>query len=163
MLKYCEVQIGFSEIPDKISLLINISGCPFKCEGCHSPHLRGDIGDPLDVETVKKLIENNKGINCIVFMGGDKNPLELVSIAREIKKLYSNLSLGWYSGIEIENIFIMPVEVFDYIKAGPYIEKLGPINKEGSNQILLKHLSGDDWENITYKLKDDYNKSQINK
>lgn len=163
MLKYCETQIGFSEIPDKVSLLINISGCPYKCKGCHSPHLRRDIGDPLDVETVKKLIENNKGINCIVFMGGDKNPLELANIAEEIRELYPNLSLGWYSGRGVEDMFIMPVEAFDYIKAGPYIEKLGPINKKGSNQVLLKYLGGEDWEDITYKLKNDYNKSQINK
>ena len=39
MLKYVDSQITFREIPDEITLCINISNCPFRCKGCHSKEL----------------------------------------------------------------------------------------------------------------------------
>ena len=39
-------------------------------------------------------------------------------------------------------------KVFDYIKIGPYIEKLGPLNKETTNQRLYKRTDSG-WEDIT--------------
>ena len=59
MLKYVEVQVGFSEVPEEIALCINISGCPIHCKGCHSPHLWKDIGKELTVEVLERLIGKN--------------------------------------------------------------------------------------------------------
>lgn len=39
MLKYVDTAIVFSEIPDEVTLAINISGCPNKCKNCHSQYL----------------------------------------------------------------------------------------------------------------------------
>ena len=61
-MKYTDVQIGFQEFPDEISLLINISNCPFHCPGCHSPELREDIGTELTKKELSNLIKSNKGI-----------------------------------------------------------------------------------------------------
>ena len=55
MLKYVDTQVVFREIPNEITLAINISNCPFKCEECHSPYLREDIGKPLDIEAIDTL------------------------------------------------------------------------------------------------------------
>lgn len=44
MTKYVDYDIVFQEVPGEVSLALNISNCPFKCEGCHSPHLRENIG-----------------------------------------------------------------------------------------------------------------------
>ena len=68
MLKFVEYKVTFSEFPDEISLCINLSNCPFKCEGCHSTYLREDIGNKLDWETLNSLIKENAGITCIGFM-----------------------------------------------------------------------------------------------
>ena len=38
-LKYLGYSIVFQEVPDEVTLAINISGCPHKCEGCHSKYL----------------------------------------------------------------------------------------------------------------------------
>ena len=48
MLKYVDTKIVFREVPDEITLCINISNCPCHCKGCHSPYLAEDIGTVLD-------------------------------------------------------------------------------------------------------------------
>ena len=74
MLKYVDTLVTFSEIPDEITLCINISNCPCHCKGCHSSYLAEDIGEELNISTLRELINNNKGITCVSFMGGDSEP-----------------------------------------------------------------------------------------
>lgn len=45
-MKYVDTKIVFQELPNEITLAINISGCPCACIGCHSSYLSQDIGDP---------------------------------------------------------------------------------------------------------------------
>lgn len=74
MLKYVGYDIVFREIPDETTLAINISNCPCHCPGCHSSYLAEDIGEPLTITRIEKLINENKGITAICFMGGDNDP-----------------------------------------------------------------------------------------
>lgn len=71
MLKYVDTRVCFAEIPDEITLCINLSNCPCHCEGCHSPYLAEDIGQILTITRIEKLLEENKGVTAICFMGGD--------------------------------------------------------------------------------------------
>ncbi len=89
-MKYTDTQIVFRELPDEITLAINISGCPLQCEGCHSPYLREDIGTILTKEVLKQLITDNPGITAICFMGGDAQPIEINVMAKWLKKHYSS-------------------------------------------------------------------------
>lgn len=137
MLKYVDTKVVFAEIPNEITLAINISGCPCNCKGCHSSYLAEDIGEPLDLQHLTNLIDSNKGITCVGLMGGDANPSEVDDIAQDIKEYYPELKVGWYSGrqelskdIELSN--------FDYIKLGPYIEEFGPLNSKTTNQRFYK-------------------------
>lgn len=136
MLKYTTTQVVFREIPDEISLAINISNCPCHCEGCHSPELAEDIGDILDKEALDKLIEKNKEITCILFLGGDSDPKAISNLAEHIKKHYS-FFVGWYSG-KYHVSPLINIEYFDYIKLGPYIKDKGPLNNPNTNQKLFK-------------------------
>ena len=52
MLKYVDTKVTFAEVPDEISLCINISNCPNHCEGCHSPYLAEDIGTELTKDEI---------------------------------------------------------------------------------------------------------------
>ena len=62
MLKYVNTEITFSEVPDEITLCINISNCPCHCKGCHSPYLAEDIGIITIQENVTYIeIMNGKG------------------------------------------------------------------------------------------------------
>ena len=47
MLKCCSYDVVCQEIPDEITLAVNISGCPNRCPGCHSPWLWEDEGEAL--------------------------------------------------------------------------------------------------------------------
>ena len=137
MLKYVDAKVVFAEIPNEITLAINISNCPCHCEGCHSSYLAKDIGEPLDLQHLTNLIDTNKGITCVCIMGGDANPSEVDDIAQDIKEYYPELKVAWYSGrqelskeIELEN--------FNYIKLGPYIKDKGPLNCRTTNQVMLE-------------------------
>ena len=140
-MKYTEYTIGYREFPDEISLLINISGCPNNCKGCHSEYLRQDIGTELTTEVLDELICNNKGITCVGFMGGDQNKQYVVKLSQYIKNKYKYLHTGWYSGQET---FPLYHGTFDYIKLGPYIEDLGPIDNPSTNQRIYLNVGTDE-------------------
>jgi len=151
-MKYTDTQIGFQEFPDEISLLINISNCPFHCPGCHSPELWEDIGIELTKEELSKLIQSNKGITCIGFMGGNLKEVSL--LAEYVKNIDSSLKVGWYTGGIITEKKFPELEFFNYIKTGPYIRELGGLNYPSTNQRFYKieHLENEiKWSNLTYK------------
>ena len=149
MLKYTDVLVSFQEVPDEISLCINISGCKNACEGCHSPWLAEDIGKPLGYWTLNHLIKSNKGISCVCFMGGDSEPEWIATLAFRVRRDFPNLKIGWYSGRQhLPDNF--PIQHFDYIKVGPYIPKLGGLDSETTNQIMYKVKDGE-LIDITYR------------
>lgn len=148
-MKYVNEQIVFSEIPDEVTLAINISGCPCRCPGCHSKYLWNDIGDVLTHEILDKMIEKYRGeITCVSFMGGDGCISDLNDVAYYMKNIHPELKLAWYSGRTIVSPLVMK-ELFDYIKVGPYIAHLGPLNKPSTNQRLYKKIGYDQWKDIT--------------
>ena len=136
MLKYVDTKVTFAEVPNEISLCINISNCPCACKGCHSSYLAEDIGNKLNSDSIKELISNNKGITCICFMGGDSNPLEVDALAQWVKINYS-IKIAWYSGRQ-ELSKDINLNNFNFIKLGPYIEDLGPLNSKTTNQRFYK-------------------------
>ena len=140
MLKYLNTQVTFSEVPDEITLCINITGCKIGCKNCHSPYLAEDIGEELNSHSLKELIDNNKGITCVSFMGGDSNTSDIDALAQWIKINYP-LKVAWYSGrqklskeIDLKN--------FDFIKLGPYKEEFGPLNSRTTNQRFYTVTDG---------------------
>lgn len=136
MLKYVDTKIVFQEIPDEITLAINISNCPCHCEGCHSSYLAEDVGTPLDKSELTSLIESNKGVSCIAFMGGDSEPNQINLLAKYIKDKHE-LKVAWYSGRQelSKEIDLMN---FNFIKLGPYNKERGPLNKRTTNQKFYK-------------------------
>ena len=157
MLKYVNTMVTFSEVPDEISLCIEISNCPCHCINCHSSYLSEDIGENLTLDIIYKLIDSNEGITCICFMGGDSNPLEVDALAHFIK-IYFPIKVAWYSGRQ-ELSKEIDLKWFNYVKLGPYIEELGPLNSKTTNQRMYKvaynhyddGTSGYELEDITHK------------
>lgn len=160
MIKYKPdtVSVVFNEVPDEVTLAIEITNCPGHCEGCHSPWLREDIGEELTLEVLNELIDKNRGITCVCFMGEGKDPEALKKLAYSIK-LRSDYpyKTALYSGrYELDKDYD---RYFDYLKIGPYIEKYGPLNKKTTNQRFyeIERKSGTDFVeettryNITFK------------
>ena len=149
MLKYVDTLVSFSEVPDEITLCINITGCKIGCKNCHSPYLAEDIGNILNLQALTSLIDSNSGITCVCIMGGDANPSKVDDIAQDIKEYYSKLKVAWYSGKQ-ELSKDINLEFFDFIKLGPYIEELGPLNSKTTNQRFYK-IENNKLIDITYK------------
>ncbi len=160
MIKYYpeSVSVVFEEIPDYVTLAIEITNCLGRCEGCHSPWLREDIGEELTPEVLRKLIDDNKGINCVCFMGEGKDPEALKKLALSIMfRSDYPYKVALYSGRdEVEEEYD---DYFDFIKVGPYKPEFGPLNKETTNQRLyeIERKFGTDFavvterKDITYK------------
>lgn len=150
MLKYTDTQVTFREIPEEITLCINISGCPIKCKDCHSKELWEDIGEELTIEKLRSLIQENKGITCVCFMGGDsdcKSLLELVQSVTDVKTAF-------YSGrdklTEILNYKEL-LKWLNYFKLGSYKKELGGLDNPNTNQRLYMVHKDTPNEDITYK------------
>ena len=147
MLKFKDSYIVFEEIPDRVSLAVNITNCQNNCVGCHSPELRLNNGEELTEGIIDKLIKENYGIDCFLFMGEGKDRGRLLELAKYIKHNY-DLKVAIYSGRNnVESDFY---EVFDYIKIGEYKEEFGPLNKKTTNQRLYE-VGADGIKDITYK------------
>ena len=56
-MKYVNTGVVFQEIPDETTLSINISNCPCHCMGCHSEYLWDDVGTPLNVMSLKTMLD----------------------------------------------------------------------------------------------------------
>lgn len=138
MLKYVGYYVVFREIPDEISLAINITNCPIRCVDCHSKKLWEDIGNELNWDELQGLISENPGITCVLFMGGDANLYEVEELAKLIRQNY-NLKIALYSGNRMNVIRkVLHFRYFDYIKTGPFIKERGPLNSKNTNQRLYK-------------------------
>lgn len=150
-LKYVNYSIVCEEVPDEISLVINISGCPYQCKGCHSEYLWEYTGNYIsdDLESIINPYKNY--ITCVCFMGGDQNIIELYKLCEQIKDKY-NLKICIYSGNNSGVIFsdFIVNRLIDYLKIGSYQKELGGLDKKTTNQKMYR-IKKDSIEDITYK------------
>ena len=149
MLKYVNTGIVFQEIPDEVTLAMNISNCPCHCPGCHSHYLWEDIGLPLDTNTIDDFVQKyGKEITCFAFMGGDGDPKGVNMLAQYIHEEYPQYRVACYSG-RIRVPSVVNKTDFDYIKVGPYIRHLGPLKQSTTNQRMYRQTPDGTFEDIT--------------
>ena len=153
MLKYYNFQLALQEIPDEITLAINITGCPNHCDGCHSPWLQEDTGTPFNEEVIDTILKNHDGFTCICFMGGDADHEAINRLAKYVKDKYS-IKVAWYSG---QNELPKEIDLanFDYWKYGHFDKLKGGLDSIYTNQHLLKIKdNGKVLEDITHEFWD---------
>lgn len=134
-----DYDIVFQEVPDETTLALNISQCPHDCPGCHSPHLRQNVGEQLTEQWLDKLIERYSYITCISIQGGDKDWREVEEIARLIRR--KGYKSCWYSG-STHLPEQLDFSAFDFIKVGPFVEALGGLKSHNTNQRFYKVENG---------------------
>ena len=151
MLKIVDWDIVFAEVPDEVTLAFNLSRCPNRCVGCHSPQLWKDIGEPLTPERLTNLVDRYRNaITCICFMGGDGDLQGLDELSEFARRQFPELHRAWYSGRPSLPDGIQ-LQHWDYIKLGPYIPSRGPLNKPTTNQHLYHVLPSRKLKDITYR------------
>ena len=149
MLKYVNTGVVFQEIPDEVTLSVNISNCPCRCPGCHSKYLWEDIGNPLTETAIDAMFhEYGKDITCIAFMGGDAEPGYIGQLARYVHRKHPGYRVAWYSG-RIRVSSGVTKNDFDYIKIGPYIRHLGSLKSPATNQRLYRRGEDGQFVDIT--------------
>ena len=163
-LKFLNTSIGFREVPDEISLLINVTNCPYGCEGCHSPELQEDSGKLLTVDSLKGLILSYVGhamnpITCITFLGDGGNIEELGKLIEYAHKK-GFLTCLYTGSTGVCNAITCSKLTLDFIKVGRYLKEMGPLDSKGTNQkfykihyLQLPDGTSNGWnlEDITYK------------
>ncbi|MDR1585697.1 MAG: anaerobic ribonucleoside-triphosphate reductase activating protein [Prevotellaceae bacterium] len=134
-MKFASYDIVFQEIPNEITLAVNISDCPHRCKGCHSPHLQEDKGMPLNEDALRTfLAKYGAAITCVCFMGGDAEPEEVEKLSIFVRGETANrIKTAWYSG-KAEFPESCSVASFDYIKTGPYMMHFGGLDSPDTNQ-----------------------------
>lgn len=145
-MRVASFDIVFQEVPNEVSLALNISGCPNRCKGCHSPHLWEDTGEELTKTLLDGLLDRyGNGITCVCFMGGDQKPEYVADLADYVHS--RGFKTAWYSGrnYTIDDF----TRAYDYVKVGPYIEALGGLKSPTTNQRFYKR-EGDKWLDKTY-------------
>jgi len=132
---YFDFQVVFKEVPGEISLCFSISGCPLKCEGCHSPHLwKEGFGTKLTENNYKKLLEKyNQYATCVLFMGGEWYENKLIQLL-QIAKSY-NYKTCLYTGKKEVSGKIS--NELTWLKTGEWIAGLGGLNDQNTNQKFI--------------------------
>lgn len=142
-IKYVSTCIALQEVPDEISLIINVSGCPHHCEDCHSQYLWEYKGNYLADDIDRIISEQGEYVTCICLMGGDYNIAELNEVLSYIK-------LRGYKTCAYLGCDSIPQElcVVDYLKIGSYKKEYGGLDKPTTNQRFYKRMK-DQYINIT--------------
>ena len=135
-MKVASYDIVFQEIPNEVTLALNLSQCPCSCPGCHSPHLAQDIGEPLTDELLLGLLDRyGAGVTCVCLMGGDAFPEQVNQWLWRIRSL--GKKSAWYSG-RAEKAPEVKEQNLDFLKLGPYREELGGLKSPRTNQRLYR-------------------------
>lgn len=141
-LRYKGYSIVLQEIPNEITLALNICGCPYKCKGCHSQYLWDNDGALLGEKDIENLLDKyGFSLTCVCFMGGDWELEELKKLNDIIKKY--GLKTAIYSGSDrLETLISLRELNFDYIKIGSYQKEFGGLNSKNTNQKMYMLKNG---------------------
>ncbi len=140
-MRYAFADVVFQEVPDEISLLFFICGCPHRCPGCHSASLwNADQGAPLSRDVYIDWLDRYQGlVTCILFFGGEWWPAELVDHLQLAQSRGFKTCL--YTGLDEVSSEIK--EHLDYLKTGPWNPRLGGLDRPTSNQKFLRLHTGE--------------------
>lgn len=146
VLRFTTEQIVWQEVPGETSLAFLFSGCPLRCEGCHSADTwKSGLGTELTAEYLAGRLKRYRGlISCVLFMGGEWAPQALekmlaVSIACGLKTcLYTGLERD-----ELEKVSKNLIPNLTYLKTGRWQAERGGLESAATNQRFIDLRSGE--------------------
>lgn len=147
MLKHKGAAIVLQEVPDEISLAINVSGCTHQCPGCHSKALWDNDGQPLMADLNRLLTPYLPYISCVCFMGGDQDQKELLLLCKILHA--DGLKTCLYTGCSLSDLIKPLLDELDYVKIGRFIQEKGPLDSPTTNQRMYKKRPDGCWIDIT--------------
>lgn len=147
-LKYTGYTVACQEVPDEVSIVFNISDCPYMCRGCHSQYLWDYVGEYIS-DDIERILLQYKGLaTCVCFMGGDQNLSEMEELLKRCK--VHGFKTCIYSGSNDMSLFKDLYDLIDYLKIGEYKEELGGLKSRNTNQVFYKKNDAGEFKDCTY-------------
>lgn len=145
-MRYLTKQITFQEVPNEISLSFLVTGCPMKCEGCHSAEARDwTLWKTLTKKGLRRMVKENEWITCILFLWGDWDVENMIKLIDETHYLW--LKAAVYSWQEYDNISDWIIAKADYLKWWPYKKDLWGLTSPTTNQKMMNNMT---WKEIIF-------------
>lgn len=149
MIKYLGYTVTFQEIPDEVTLCFNITNCPHRCIGCHSPELQQDVGKDLEPDILPIINKYFDGITCVCFMGEGNDLDALLRCMYSVSNNYPDLKIALYTGLDnaLDTQYVtghhtdrdIHEPLVSYLKIGKYDPDKGGLSNPSTNQRLLYH------------------------
>lgn len=120
---------SFIDFPGKISCVVFVSGCNFRCPYCHNPELVQTSGQPsasLSSDTILEFLKQRKGfLNGVVITGGEPTLQEsILGFCHKVKDLGYAIKLDTNGSRPVFLKKLIDLDVVDYvamdIKTDPY-------------------------------------------
>jgi pyruvate-formate lyase-activating enzyme len=157
--------VGYIDIPNKITLNIYTVGCEHCCRGCHAEDLQ-NINHSERKELTSELILsklNGDFYQGICWLGGDAlyQYDEFIKINHELKLAKPDLKIYCFTGYEFEKMSLDKqldlISCVDILIDGPW--KGIPVTDKNSNQkIYIKEKNT--YKNITWQELEEINKQK---
>ena len=128
--------VVLQEVPGEISLCFTISGCPLRCQGCHSPfHWKKGSGTKLSNKEFRDILYRYFGFaTCVVFMGGEWHEQELITKLKYAQRQGYKTCL--YTGEETIDPKIK--EQLTWLKTGKWDFSKGGLDSANTNQRFIQ-------------------------
>jgi anaerobic ribonucleoside-triphosphate reductase activating protein len=133
-MKYWQHTIVFQEMPKDVALAFELTNCPFRCDGCHSPHLQEDNGYELTVDVFKNILNKYVGlVTAVLFLGSAYNDVDrdLLMQMLDYAKTMNMKTCIWTGE---EDVCPAIKDRLDFLKVGQYRKDLGGISDKNTNQ-----------------------------
>lgn len=133
---YYDFQVVLQEVPGEISLCFSISGCPLRCEGCHSPFSwKEGNGELLTIEKYKSVLDQYSNLaSCVLFMGGEWHSIDLIELLK--LAINKNYKTCLYTGEDqVSNTILNELT---WIKTGKWTQELGGLDNKNTNQKFIE-------------------------
>ena len=125
--------IVFQEVPNEISLSFSIAGCPNNCKNCSWKNC-DKKESLLDKDLYLSFLNKYKSLaTCVLFLGGEWVKETLIDFLKTAKD-YGYKTCLYTGKNDVSNEI---KEQLDYLKVGPYIEELGGLASEKTNQKFI--------------------------
>ena len=105
-LRFDREEIVWQEVPGEVSLAFLCSGCPLRCQGCHSSgSWKAGRGAVLSEDYLRSRLQQYRGlISCVLFMGGEWHCALLEGMLRIARE--EGLHTCLYTGLERNELLL---------------------------------------------------------
>lgn len=141
---------AFEYNEERSSVDIYISGCPWRCEGCHNPELWdysvGELWEDVRERLRDKVILLESLVDKAFVFGGEPLDQDYTSLKSLLEMLKTELGLEVWLFTSYPDVPSYFYPLVNYIKTGPYIKALPPydtpygITLASNNQRIRKVL-----------------------